>query len=92
MQQSQSSSPQSHPKQGFDTGLIGFVTELAELEGRAQVTGDEEEVIMVQAESWSLYDRKPKLMARRQTKKNILSINVDLTSDCKMMSSGVPCS
>lgn len=42
IQQSHSSSPQSHPKQGFDTLLIGFLIELPEpLEGNVQLKGFE---------------------------------------------------
>lgn len=40
IQQSHSSSPQSQPKQGFETDLIGFLIELPELlEGRVQFDG-----------------------------------------------------
>jgi hypothetical protein len=49
IQQSHSSSPQSHPKHGFDTLLIGFLIEPPELdEGRTQLIGDAtEEIIMI---------------------------------------------
>jgi hypothetical protein len=48
IQQSHSSSPQSHPKHGFDTVLIGFLIELPELEeGRTQLIGDAKEVTIV---------------------------------------------
>jgi hypothetical protein len=40
MQQSHSSPPQSHPKHGFDTVLIGFLTEPPEPEeGSVQLIG-----------------------------------------------------
>lgn len=46
IQQSHSSSPQSHPKQGLETDLIGFLMELPELlEGRVKLKGSETEVI-----------------------------------------------
>lgn len=42
IQQSHSSSPQSHPKQGFETVLIGPLIELPEaLEGKVQLNGFE---------------------------------------------------
>lgn len=51
IQQSHSSSPQSQPKQGFDTVLIGFLMEPPELpelvEGRTQLIGAAAETIMV---------------------------------------------
>ncbi|RAK97433.1 uncharacterized protein BO80DRAFT_322538, partial [Aspergillus ibericus CBS 121593] len=44
MQQSHSSSPQSQPKQGLDTVLMGFLMEEPELEdGRIKLTGEEME-------------------------------------------------
>jgi hypothetical protein len=49
IQQSHSSSPQSHPKHGFDTVLIGFLMELPELdEGRTQLIGDATDVSIVE--------------------------------------------
>lgn len=43
MQQSHSSSPQSHPKHGFDTVLMGFLMLDPELdEGSVKLTGDDE--------------------------------------------------
>lgn len=54
IQQSHSSSPQSQPKQGFDTDLIGFLIELPEpLEGRVQFNGVETEATIVM--SWRMY-------------------------------------
>ena len=48
IQQSHSSSPQSHPKHGFDTVLIGFLMVLPELdEGRTQLIGDATDVSIV---------------------------------------------
>lgn len=50
MQQSHSSSPQSQPKQGFETVLIGFLIELPELlEGSVQLIGFETEVSIVES-------------------------------------------
>ncbi|PWY83647.1 hypothetical protein BO94DRAFT_494679, partial [Aspergillus sclerotioniger CBS 115572] len=44
MQQSHSSSPQSQPKQGLETVLMGFLMEEPELEdGRAKLTDEEKE-------------------------------------------------
>ncbi|KAJ5175809.1 uncharacterized protein N7482_001686 [Penicillium canariense] len=48
IQQSHSSSPQSHPKHGFDTVLIGFLIDPPELvDGRIQLIGDETKVTIV---------------------------------------------
>ncbi|GFF43926.1 hypothetical protein IFM61606_02806 [Aspergillus udagawae] len=44
MQQSHSSSPQSHPKHGFETVLMGFLMDDPEAEdGRVQLTGEEKD-------------------------------------------------
>lgn len=44
IQQSHSSSPQSHPKQGFWTVLMGFLMDEPEPEdGRVKLTGEEKE-------------------------------------------------
>ncbi|KAJ5172039.1 hypothetical protein N7492_004632 [Penicillium capsulatum] len=51
IQQSHSSSPQSQPKQGFETDLMGFLIELPELpelvEGRIQLIGAAAETFIV---------------------------------------------
>ncbi|RAL13274.1 uncharacterized protein BO97DRAFT_405105 [Aspergillus homomorphus CBS 101889] len=48
MQQSHSSSPQSHPKQGLDTVLMGFLIDEPELEeGRVKLTGEKEPTLIV---------------------------------------------
>ncbi|EAW16223.1 uncharacterized protein NFIA_055720 [Aspergillus fischeri NRRL 181] len=44
MQQSHSSSPQSHPKHGFETVLMGFLMDDPEAEdGRVQLMGEEKD-------------------------------------------------
>lgn len=43
MQQSHASLPQSHPKHGFDTPWVGFLTD-EPVEGRLQFTGEAVEV------------------------------------------------
>lgn len=48
IQQSHSSSPQSHPKQGLDTVLMGFLIEDPELEeGSVKLTGEEKDPTLI---------------------------------------------
>ena len=56
IQQSHSSSPQSHPKHGFETDLIGFLIELPELlEGSVQSIGVEIEAAPMVEEEDEIY-------------------------------------
>ncbi|OJJ30238.1 hypothetical protein ASPWEDRAFT_32438 [Aspergillus wentii DTO 134E9] len=48
MQQSQASSPQSQPKHGFETDLMGFLIEEPDPEsGRVKLTGEEMELAAI---------------------------------------------
>lgn len=67
MQKSHSSSPQSQPKHGLETDLMGFVMELPELlEGRMQSNGIEIEVTAMVDKGLDLLEIVSQVRARKQ--------------------------